>query len=260
MSNQRSPADQLRTSLELLWRDGERPARGPKPSLTLDQIVDAAITVADTEGLDALSMRRVAAELGVGTMSLYRYVPGKSALVSLMVDKVSDPAEYVAQAAGAGWRARLEAAARSLYRLYLAHPWLLRADSSRPCLGPNTLAGLEFIIGSLGGLGLTDQERVSVMITLDGFVSGFARQRNELEVAAEVTGVSEEEFWAAQYPALEKAMLSGVYPALAALAEDSFSLGWDESFEFGLARVLDGVAALVEARRADRPERDRRAP
>lgn len=250
MSDQRSPADDLRCSLELLWRGGERPARGPKPSLTLDQIVDAAIRVADAEGLDALSMRRIAAELGVGTMSLYRYLPRKSVLITLMVDKISDPSDCIAEAKDAGWRERLEAAARSWYRLYLAHPWLLRADTGRPVFGPNSLARFEFVIAGLGGLGLTDQERVGVVAAVEGFATGYARQRLEHDAATEATGVSDEEFWAQQYPVLQKAMRSGAYPTLAALTRDAFSLGWDGGFEFGLARVLDGVAALVEARRA----------
>lgn len=252
MTTQRSAVDQLRASLELLWRDRERPARGPKPTLTLERIVEAAIAVADAEGLDAVSMRRVAAELGVGTMSLYRYVPGKSTLIALMLDTVSDPAECIDPLEGEGWRARLEAVARGSYRLYLAHPWLLRTDWRHPVFGPNTLARVEYVIASLSGLGLTDHEQVTVMIALDGYVSGFARQRLEAEALPEVAGVSE--FWEQHYPTLEKAMNSGAYPALAALAGDSFSLGWEESFEFGLARLLDGVAVLVDSRRGVLPE------
>ncbi|GFJ93720.1 TetR/AcrR family transcriptional regulator [Phytohabitans rumicis] len=91
MTSQHDPTEQLRRTIDLLWGEWARPARGPKPSLTLDRIVDAAIALADREGIDALSMRRVAAELGAGTMSLYRHVPGKAELLALMLDKVSDP-------------------------------------------------------------------------------------------------------------------------------------------------------------------------
>jgi AcrR family transcriptional regulator len=248
MSSGRDPADYLRRSIELLWGNGARPTRGPKPGLTLDRIVEVAIAVADADGIDAVSMRRVATELGVGTMSLYRYVPGKAELLALMLDKVSGPGGDIAQARGKDWRGKLEAAARGSYRLYLAHPWLLQVNWCRPVFGPSTLAGVEFFIASLADLGLTDQERVTVMITVDGFVTGVARHRIQYETAAEQTGVSDEVFWAEQHPVLVKAMASGDYPALAALAEDSFSLGWEESFEFGLQRLLDGVAALVRSR------------
>lgn len=248
MSTDRSPIEQLRRSIELLWGDGARPNRGPKPSLTLDRIVAAAIGLADREGIDALSMRRVATELGVGAMSLYRYLPGKAELLALVLDKVSDPGADLAAAEGKDWRTVLEAAARGSYRLYVAHPWLLQVNWTRPVIGPNTLAGIELFMRALDGLGLTDQERLSVMMMVDGFVTGQARQRVQHAAVAGETGLPDEEFWAQQLPFLEKAMLTGDYPAMAALGEDAFSLGWDETFEFGLQRLLDGVAVLVGSR------------
>lgn len=254
MSSQRSPVERLRRSIELLWRGGERPAPGPKPSLTLDKIIDAAIAVADADGIEALSMRRVAAELGVGTMSLYRYVPSKSELLTLMFDKVNDPTECIDQAAGKDWRARLETAARNSYRLYVSHPWLLRVNWYWPVFGPNTLGITEFVVASLDGLGLSDQERMSAINSLDAFVAGMARQRVDYEAATEATGVSEEEFWSQQYPALERAMSSGGFPAMAALSEDAFSLGWEETFEHGLAWLIDGIVAQVERRRTEPPD------
>src|SRR5688572_11023766 len=126
MSSEPSPVEQVRRSIELLWGEGARPTRGPKPSLTLDQIVQVAIAVADRDGIDGLSMRRVATQLGVGTMSLYRYVPGKAELLALMLDRVSDPAEDVERARDLDWRGVVEVAARGSYRLYLTHPWLLQ--------------------------------------------------------------------------------------------------------------------------------------
>jgi AcrR family transcriptional regulator len=243
-----SPADRVSLSLALLWGARERPVRGPKPGLALDQIVSAAIAVADAEGLDALSMRRVARELAVGTMSLYRYVPGKAELLDLMLDAVSDPATDIAQSWGKDWRGVLEAVARCTRDRYLAHPWLLQVNWSRPLIGPRTLAGLEFVVAGLAGMGLTDQERITVLVTIDGFVTGVSRSRLLHRAAVESTGMSDEEFWTLHYPVLEKAMVSGEYPAMAALSEDAFSLGWDETFEWGLQRVLDGIEALVDSR------------
>jgi AcrR family transcriptional regulator len=248
MSNERSPTEQLRRSIDLLWGEWVQPTRGPKPSLTLERIVDAAIALADREGIDALSMRRVAAELDAGTMSLYRHVPGKAELLALMLDKVSAPGDDVADAEGAGWREVVEKAARDSHQLYLRHPWLIQVNWTRPVLGPNTLAGIEVFVGGLRGLPLTDQERISIMIMVDGYVTGIARQRIQNAAVGEETGLTDEEFWSYQYPVLSKAMLSGDYPAMAALSEDAFNLGWDETFEFGLQRLLDGIAALLEAR------------
>jgi AcrR family transcriptional regulator len=246
-------AQHISLTLELLWGALERPTRGPKPGLTIDRIVSAAIAIADTDGLDALSMRRVARELRVGTMSLYRYVPGKAELLELMLDAVSDPGKEIARSQGRDWRGMLEVVARGTRDRYLAHPWLLGVNWSRPVVGPNGLAGLEFVIAGLDGLGLTDQERVAVVLTVDSFVTGLARSRLQHTAVIEETGLSDEEFWGRHFPVLERAMAGGDYPAMAALSEDSFSLGWDENFEWGLQRLLDGIEALVNSRAAHRP-------
>ncbi|MGH3678984.1 MAG: TetR/AcrR family transcriptional regulator [Natronosporangium sp.] len=249
MSTEPGTASHPSRSAELLWGPRDRPGRGPRPGLSLDQIVAAAIAVADRDGVDALSMRRVAAELGVGTMSLYRYVPGKAELLDLMLDQVSDPSHTCARAAGADWRGVLEITARGNRDLYLAHPWLLQVNWSRPVFGPNTLAGVELVVAGLARIGLTDKERVMAMIAIDSYVTGFVRSQILHSRAADDTGVSDEEFWAQQTPVLEQAMGTGDYPALAELAGDSFSSGWEENFEFGLQRLLEGVQALLDARR-----------
>lgn len=249
-----SAFDAVAYSLSLLWQPSDRPTRGPHPALSLDKIVDAAITIADAEGLDALSMRRVASELGVGTMSLYRYVPRKAVLINLMLERVSDPGDVAQRFAGLDWRGVLETNARETRALYLAHPWLLQVNWSRPLLGPNSLVGLEALVSRLDGLGLSDQERVATLSTIDSYVTGSVRTEILHARAAEETGVSDEEFWDRQLPFLEQAMATGRYPAMAALAEDSFAMSWAESFEWGLARLLDGVAALIAARRR-RPRR-----
>jgi AcrR family transcriptional regulator len=243
-----SGSGDLKRSLELLWGTQERPSRGPKPSLRLDQIVTAAIKVADAEGLAALSMRRVAAELGVGTMSLYRYVPGKGELLDLMLEAVSAPSEPAASAADQGWRAVLETFARELRQLYLTHPWLLQVNWSRPLLGPNSLAGVEVLLHGLRGTALSDQEKIAAITVIDAFVAGAARSHVNALTVADETGVSDEEFWATQVPVLERAMASGRYPILAELAEDSFSGGWEQTFEFGLRRLLDGIEVLLASR------------
>ncbi|HET6857237.1 MAG TPA: TetR family transcriptional regulator, partial [Streptomyces sp.] len=118
-------------SLELLWGTGERPSRGPKPALSLDRIVALAIGVADAEGLDAVSMRRLSTDLGTGTMSLYRYIPGKAELLDLMLDRVQGETLDAAGPRGeAGWQGAVEAMARGDLDMFRRHPWLLKVNQA----------------------------------------------------------------------------------------------------------------------------------
>jgi AcrR family transcriptional regulator len=243
-----SGSGDIARTLELLWDTGRRPSRGPKPALTLDRIVEAAVQLADSEGLEGLSMRRVAAELGTGTMSLYRYVPGKGELLDLMLDRVQRPAENPADP-GVGWRAALEALARATLALYRRHPWLLQVNQSRPILGPSALDGMEKVLSLIRPMGLSDPELVSAIIMIDGYVVGAARSQLYEQEAERRTGLTDAEFWQAQVPMLEKAMASGRYPVMASLSEDAFGTDFDH-FEFGLQRILDGLEVLVARRKA----------
>ncbi|WP_327729060.1 TetR/AcrR family transcriptional regulator [Streptomyces sp. NBC_00487] len=238
--------DIVRT-LHLLWDTGRRPSRGPKPGLTLDRIVEAAVQVADAEGLHALSMRRVATELGTGTMSLYRYVPGKAELLDLMLDRVQRPSENPADLGDGGWRSALEAMGRATLALYRRHPWLLQVNQSRPVLGPSALDGMEKVLSRIKSMGLTDPELISVIIALDGYVVGAARTQLYQQEAEHRSGLTDAEFWQAQAPVLEELMASGRYPLLSSLSEDAFGTDFDH-FEFGLQRLLDGLETLVARR------------
>ncbi|MCM1969838.1 MULTISPECIES: TetR/AcrR family transcriptional regulator [Streptomyces] len=235
-------------TMELLWDTGRRPTRGPKPSLSIDRIVEAAVRLADEHGLEALSMRRVAAELGTGTMSLYRYVPGKGELLDLMLDRVQRPSEDAADLGDGGWRSALEAMARENLALYRRHPWLLYVNQSRPILGPSALDGMEKILAPIKQMGLADRELISAIIMIDNYVVGAARTQLYQQEAERRTGLTDTEFWQAQQPVLEKVMMSGRYPLLAALDEDTWSPTGFDHFEFGLQRILDGLETLVERR------------
>ncbi|GHD13624.1 TetR family transcriptional regulator [Streptomyces violarus] len=246
-SAETSGSGDIARTLELLWDTGRRPSRGPKPTLTLDRIVEAAVQVADAEGLGGLSMRRVAAELGTGTMSLYRYVPGKGELLDLMLDRVQRRSDNPSDLGDGGWRAALEALGRTTLALYRRHPWLLHVNQSRPVLGPSAVDGMEKILTRIRPMGLTDPELVSAVIMIDGYVVGAARTQLYEREAERRTGLTDAEFWQAQVPVLEKAMASGRYPVMASLSEDSFGSDFDH-FEFGLQRILDGLEVLVERR------------
>jgi len=247
-----SGSGDIHRSLALMWDYDDRPAtRGPKPKLTLGAIVDTAVAVADAEGLEAVSMRRLAGELGVGVMSLYRHVPGKAELLDLMLERVN----YVDHATdlGADWRLAMQALGRGLWALYTTHRWLPLVDQTRPLLGPNALRGLDVALAALERTGLTGQEQVAVIVAIDAFALSAARTHNSAQLAERITGVSNEEFWKAQEPVLTAAMESGRYPHVAGLDDDAFDMSGEALLEFGLQGLIDGFAVLVETRAGSPP-------
>ncbi|MEV7341641.1 TetR/AcrR family transcriptional regulator [Streptomyces sp. NPDC093544] len=246
-STETSGSGDIGRTLELLWDTGKRPSRGPKPGLTLEGIVEAAIRVADAEGLEAVSMRRIATELGTGAMSLYRYVPGKGELLDLMLDRVQRPSENPADLGDGSWRSALEALGRATLALYRRHPWLLQVNQSRPILGPSALDGMEKMLSRIKPMGLSDPELVSAIIMIDGYVVGAARTQVHHEEAERRTGLTDAEFWQAHIPVFEKVMSDGNHPFLASLSEDAFGPDFDH-FEFGLQRILDGLETFVAQR------------
>lgn len=248
--------DPART-MALLWGTGKKPSRGPKPGLSVEKILRVAIGVADGEGLGALSMRRLAKELGVSTMSLYTYVPAKAELVDVMLDAVMGETrrpDSAAESLGCGWRERLEAVARENRALYRRHPWVLQvAATTRPPLGPNVIAKYDRELRAIDGIGLTDVEMDSVLTLVLEYVEGATWRAAEASQSENRTGVSDEEWWAANAPLLEKVFDAGRYPTAArvgAAAGEALQAAYDPdyAFEFGLGRVLDGVAAFVRQR------------
>ncbi|WP_327102147.1 TetR/AcrR family transcriptional regulator [Nonomuraea glycinis] len=243
-------------SLALLWRTSERTSRKGKPDLNVDRIVRAAIEVADAEGLQALSMRRVAERLGVGTMSLYTYVPGKPELLDVMLDTVYGETARPEEVPG-GWRGRLEVIARENWQLYLRHPWLLQVAASRPVLGPNVTAKYDYELRAVDGIGLTDVEMDSVITLVAGFVHGTARGAVEAAQAESRTGLSDEQWWAAHAPFFSRIADVERFPTAARVGQATgealgAAYSAEHAFEFGLQRVLDGIEALVSGR-ASRP-------
>lgn len=239
-----------RRTLELLWGVGERASRGPKARLSVGEITSTAIALADAEGLAALSMRRIAETLGVGTMSLYTYVPGKIELLDLMVDAVA--AETARDTAGTDWRVKLETVARQNWALYRRHPWLLQVATTRPGLGPNEIAKYEHELGAVDGIGLSDVQMDSVLTLVLGFAHSAARGAVDAAAAVRRTGMTDAQWWETHQPILDELIDASKFPlgsrvGNAAGAAHNAAYDPEHAFEFGLARVLDGVAVLVES-------------
>jgi AcrR family transcriptional regulator len=235
----KSPVPQR--SLDLLWGTNQRSARGPKPALSLHRIVQTAVDAADSDGLAPLTMSRVAAGLGVTTMALYRYVPGKDELVDLMIDAALGAPPPVT---GRSWRSGLTRWAAAGFASFSRHPWLLEAMMTRVSVGPNWASWLDSALQTMSGLSLTASEKMAVVLLIDGHVRAAA------QVSAGVTGSSD---WAAAFSrVLHTIKTDERYPALNAIAAAGAfhkrSTGEQNAFEFGLERLLDGIESFTRAR------------
>jgi AcrR family transcriptional regulator len=250
----RDDGSMIPPSIELAWGLRDKGTRGPKPGLTLDRIVAAGIKVALTHGIGALSMARVASELGVGTMSLYRYVAAKDELLALMVDTALG-APPAGECADEDWRTGLTRWAIGVRDAYRRHPWSLRVPISAPPLGPNNVAWLEAALHSLSDTPLTDQEKLSCILLLSGFV------RNDATLTADFAAGGSVEPGMPRYGALLLRLTDPVsFPALhraiaSGALDDEDDI--DAEFGFGLECILDGVDALIRttsSRRAAPPQ------
>lgn len=236
---------QLPPSLELLWGLREAGSRGPRRGLTLERIVQAGIHVAQSEGVSALSMARIAKELGVGTMSLYRYVASKDELLTTMVDTglgVPPPAK-----AGEDWRAGLTRWAVGVRSAYQANPWALRVPISGPPLGPNNVAWLDNALAVLEATPLDEQEKLSCVLLVSGFV------RTDVTLALDFAEAAGGEPQMPGYGQLlgrliDPAAMPSLYRAIASGSLDDPD-DPDAEFTFGLARILDGIEALMTRKR-----------
>ena len=242
----------LPASLEMAWGLRARPSKGPKRGLSVERIVEAAVKLADSEGLEAVSMGRVAGDIGVSTMSLYRYVAAKDELLALMVDATA-AAPPAAPAPGEGWRAGLSRWARAELDVYRRHPWVLRVPISGPPVTPNQIAWLEQGLRCLRDTSITESEKLSVMLLLTGFVRNWGRLEADLMEASRASGGSADAAMSGYGRLLARLTDPERFPALhAVIAAGVFDEDPDEpdEFAFGLERVLDGVDVLVRARAA----------
>jgi len=244
------PADDPVKTLALLWGPQDRPGRS---GLTVRAIVRVAIELADVSGIDAVSMRNVADRLGAGTMSLYTHVPGKPALIELMIDTVIGElyADLDEPARQGDWRAGLRFIARRNWDLHARHPWLLRIPQGRPALGPNINRKYEAELRTLDGIGLSDADMDAVLTMVLVHVQGLARWHAALAADRSGSGEDDRQWWTAMEPALAAVMDPSAFPVAGrvgrAVGEQLNSAGEPAaSLDFGLDRIFDGVEQLIE--------------
>jgi AcrR family transcriptional regulator len=219
----------------------------------VDEVVAAAIQLADAEGLAAISMRRLAEALGISAMSLYTYVPSKAELVDLMLDRVA--AEDVgADVAEGGWRGQVTRLARQRWAMAQRHPWVLQVGVHRPPLGPNILARVEATLSAIDSIGLSETEMDQVTSLIGDYVRGAVRAALEAREIEKQTGMTDEQWWAMNTPLLEGLVDPARYPTTVKIGE-AFKAGrmpppdHERNFEFGLQRVLDGVESFIANRK-----------
>jgi AcrR family transcriptional regulator len=244
-----SPADGLPPSLAAAWGLRERPGKGPKPGLSLEKIVAAAVRVGATDGLAAVSMGRVAAELGAGTMALYRYVGSKSELLDLMVDAAFGPPPPLPEP-GPGWRAALSHWAWAELAAMRASIWAVPMPISGPPVTPNQVAWMEQGLRAMRGTGLSEGQKMSVILLISGYVRNQAMIEAQLTEAIRTAGITGQQMMLDYNRILATVIDRDRFPELHAVVESgvmSKADHPDDEFTFGLERILDGIGTLVDS-------------
>ncbi|MEV6875029.1 TetR/AcrR family transcriptional regulator C-terminal domain-containing protein [Amycolatopsis sp. NPDC051128] len=227
----------------LVWAKERRSPRRQAPSV--EQIVRTAIAIADAEGLPAVSMRRVATDLGSGTASLYRYVASRDELVDLMIDEVTGAEDTGGAGLTGDWRADLAAVARQARATLLRHPWLSGALPGRPALGTNSLRRHEAALAAAAELADDITFAASAVDAVLAYVFGRVTQELAELQAQRRSGLTKEQWQASVGPYIRDVIESGKYPQFARRVIEGEERSAEEAFEFGLNCVLDGIAARV---------------
>lgn len=237
----------LRKRSELLWEARTPSSRGPKPGLTPEDVIVAAMTIADEEGvLSAVSMHAVAARLGFTTMALYRYFPGKEAIYDAIIDAgLGRPPSPVP---GDDWRAEITRWAHARREMLCARPWIAELPFVAAPHGPNWLAWIEALGAPIRRLGLGPEEVGQMISVVDGYVRGASDTSISL-ARARMRGITEGEWAAAVGADLGRAIGDPRFPTfewILTAPREGPGRSMEESFGFGLERVLAGIAAYVE--------------
>jgi AcrR family transcriptional regulator len=224
-----------------LWERVDDPAQPARLALSSTRIALAGIEIGDVEGLDGVSMRKVASRLGAGTMSLYRYVRSRDELISLMIDQVY--AGLPAASRSGDWRVDLAKAAHRIRKATLNHPWLAGRSVPRLGLGPNLLRTLESTLALVDGYGMTVDEMLDVLATVQAFVQGYVLDEISEQAASRVTKLTKSEVQQQHEAGIRRIVASGRYPLFVRVVlESEDNPDPDMAFERRLGLVLDGLA------------------
>ncbi len=237
---------ELRRRSQLLWEDRTRGTRGPKAAVSPDDVVQAAMGIADADGLTAVTMGAVASRLGFTTMALYRYFPSKEALLDAVIDAGTGRPPAFAEPR-AHWRREASRWAHAKRATLCARPWLAELPFVAAPHGPNWLLWLEAITGILSRTGLGAQDIGGALSVIDGYTRGASDTAVSL-ARAKRRGVSDAE-WAAGVGAdLGRAVGDPRFPAFAALItapSNGAPRTLEQAFDWGLERVLDGIEGYI---------------
>ena len=246
-------------TLALLWRNHRErtaedvpPRLGRKPTLDLDAVVTAAVALADAQGLAAASMNGVAKALGVGTMTLYTYVPSKDELLDLMVDQVLGERELPGpgEPRPADWHDQIELYSEQTRAMFRRHLWLARISTIRPPVGPGMLAGREYLLSACAVLELPARQTNTAALAITTYVDSAAGLEAESEQVERTTGQSNDAWWHERNDLWETYFDVERHPTMTAIWNangygDGTREEADESYRFGLDRLLDGIEALT---------------
>lgn len=231
-----------RSRANVAWGGKPLPSRGPKPTLSTGQIARSAIRLADAEGLAAVTMQRVAREVGVTTMALYRYFSGRDDLVALMIDSASDSPLHIGNAS-LPWYKKLKKWAGCCLAIYRNHPWFLEATSARPtAMGPNELSWMEAALAMLAESGLGPKDRHHAFLAVIGHVRGHATFQ---QIGTRTTAGKQ---WVRELTQLLQSQADRYPVLLAAIRTGAFSQNVDGAFDFGLDCILEGIRARARGR------------
>jgi AcrR family transcriptional regulator len=241
----------LPPGLDLLWGRRNRGHRGPRPGLSVGAIVEAAIAIADAEGLSSVSMSRVAKELGFTPMSLYRHVASKEELLLLMWNASAHGAEQLTLT-GEGWRERLKGWALIQWDMLGRHPWITQMPITAPPMAPNSLTFVERGLEALDDTGLSDADKLRIIGLISSYTLSEARMAHDAARGHEQGQGSEEAgAWWSFEALLRELVDAEAYPRLyriawfAEVGDAPSGFEEEEEFRFGLDRILDGIEVLV---------------
>jgi AcrR family transcriptional regulator len=231
--------EELPPGLALSWGVHPVQRRGPKPGLSVEQIVDTGIEFGDSQGFEAISLQKIAAQLGVSTNAMYRYVRSKDELIVLVHDKaIGAPPELPS-----GWREAASAWVHAQVERFTERPWLLDVPIRGAPVTPNSLRWVEVMLQALESTGLSMHDNLGCLLLLNGFAQNYASLVRQLGASDDVPVQAE-----AVGRFLVPRLVEGDYPMLTALyTNQEYEDGIDDDLEFGLTRILDGIEVLINS-------------